>query len=65
MPGILSPAHLIIILIIVLIAFGPGKLPDVAKSPGNAVRSFKDAVNNDKPEDQPSHQSDTNTLPKA
>ena len=47
MPGMFSPMHLIQILIIVLIVFGPGKLPDVAKTLGEAFKSFKDAVSSD------------------
>ena len=31
MEGLLSPAHLIIILVIVLILFGAGKLPELGK----------------------------------
>ena len=41
----LSPIHLILVLVIVLIIFGPGKLPDVSKAVGNALKSFKHAVN--------------------
>ena len=40
----LSGAHLIIILIVVLIIFGPGKLPQVAKSLGDAINEFKNSV---------------------
>ena len=47
MPGMFSPMHLIQILIIVLIVFGPGKLPDVAKALGGAFRNFKDAASSD------------------
>src|SRR3990172_9127850 len=42
-PNIGAP-ELIIILIIVLIAFGPGKLPDVAASLGKSVREFRRAA---------------------
>lgn len=42
--GMLSPTHLILILVIVLIVFGPGKLPEVGKALGKAVNSFKGAV---------------------
>ena len=38
--------ELILILIVVLIVFGPGKLPDVAKSLGKAVREFRKASSN-------------------
>ncbi len=35
--------ELIVILVIVLIIFGPGKLPSVFKSFGEGIRNFKDA----------------------
>jgi sec-independent protein translocase protein TatA len=40
----LSPAHLLIVLFILLILVGPGKLPETGAAIGKAVRSFKDAV---------------------
>jgi len=36
--GLLQPMHLIIILVIVLIIFGPGKLPELGSSIGKAIR---------------------------
>ena len=44
MPWGLTPAHLIIILVIVLIVVGPGKLPETGAAIGKALRGFKDAV---------------------
>ncbi|AZR72943.1 preprotein translocase subunit TatA [Anoxybacter fermentans] len=35
--------ELILILVIALIVFGPGKLPEVGKSLGKAIREFKNA----------------------
>jgi len=43
--GIFQPMHLIIILVIVLIIFGPGKLPELGSSIGKAIRGFKKAMN--------------------
>ncbi len=40
----LSPAHLVIILVILLIIVGPGKLPETGAAIGKALRGFKDAV---------------------
>jgi sec-independent protein translocase protein TatA len=42
--GLFQPMHLIIILIIVLIIFGPGKLPELGGSIGKAIRGFKKAM---------------------
>ena len=44
MPWGLTPVHLIVILVIVLIVVGPGKLPDTGAAIGKALRGFKDAV---------------------
>ena len=49
--GIFQPMHLIIILVIVLLIFGPGKLSDVGGALGKAIRGFKQAVN--EPEKKP------------
>ena len=44
MRGLLQPMHLLVILIIVLIIFGPGKLPELGNSIGKAIRGFKRAM---------------------
>jgi sec-independent protein translocase protein TatA len=46
--GIFQPMHLLVILIIVLVIFGPGKLPEVGNSLGKAIRGFKKAMNEEK-----------------
>jgi len=42
--GLLQPAHLILILIIVLILFGPGKLPEIGSAIGRSIREFRHSV---------------------
>ena len=37
--------ELIVILVIILILFGPGKLPEIGKALGRGIREFKDAQN--------------------
>lgn len=44
MEGWLSPVHMVIIMVIVLILFGPGKLPELGKGLGKGIREFKDAI---------------------
>ena len=39
--GALQPGHLVLILIIVLIIFGPGKLTSIGSDMGKAVREFR------------------------
>jgi sec-independent protein translocase protein TatA len=40
--GILSPTHLIIILVIVLIIFGPSRLPQLGKSLGKTMKAIRE-----------------------
>ena len=42
---IFAPSHLLILLAIVLIIFGPSKLGDVGGAMGRAIRDFKHAMN--------------------
>jgi sec-independent protein translocase protein TatA len=42
--GLFRPMHLLVILVIVLIIFGPGKLPELGSSIGKAIRGFKNAM---------------------
>ena len=53
MRGLLQPMHLLLILAIVLIIFGPGKLPELGNSIGKAIRGFKKAMEGEehKPDD--------------
>jgi sec-independent protein translocase protein TatA len=46
---IFAPSHLLILLVIILIIFGPSKLGDVGGALGKAIRDFKKAMN--EPED--------------
>ncbi len=39
--------ELVIILVIIMMLFGVGKLPEVAKSLGGSVKAFKDATKQD------------------
>jgi len=48
-PGLGMP-ELSLIILLVLILFGPGKLPGVMKSLGDGVKHFKDAANGHPPE---------------
>lgn len=45
--GLLQPTHLILILIIVLIVFGPGKLPDIGSALGKSIREFRNSTKDD------------------
>jgi sec-independent protein translocase protein TatA len=42
---LLAPWHLLVILLIILVIFGPSKLGDVGGALGKAIRDFKHAMN--------------------
>ena len=42
--GLFQPTHLIIILVIALVVFGPSKVSDVGSSLGKAIRGFKKSM---------------------
>ena len=42
--GLLQPMHLIVILGIALLVFGPKKLPELGKGLGDGIRGFKGAL---------------------
>jgi sec-independent protein translocase protein TatA len=44
--GEFSIWHLLIVLVIVLIFFGPNRLPNLGNSLGKAIRGFKDGIKN-------------------
>lgn len=42
--GLFQPMHMMIILAIALIVFGPGKLPELGAGLGKSIREFKKAL---------------------
>jgi len=57
--GTMGFSELIIILVIVLIIFGAGKLPQIGEGVGKALRGFKKEVNDIPPADATAEQSDS------
>ena len=45
--GIFQPMHLLVILFIALMIFGPKKLPELGKGLGDGIRAFKDGIRHD------------------
>jgi sec-independent protein translocase protein TatA len=45
--GSLSPVHWLIVIVVVLLIFGPGRLAGVGKGLGEGIRSFKKGLNED------------------
>jgi sec-independent protein translocase protein TatA len=59
MPNI-GPLELIIVLVIVLVIFGPKRLPGLGRSLGSGMREFKDSVTGkDKDEEREQLEADT------
>ena len=58
MPNI-GPLELIIVLVIILVIFGPKRLPGLGRSLGSGMREFKDSVTGN----TPSHTETTTQLP--
>ena len=44
MEGLFQPMHLVLILVIVLVIFGPGKLPELGEGRGKSIKAFKNAM---------------------
>jgi sec-independent protein translocase protein TatA len=42
---LLTPGHIILVLVGALLIFGPKRLPDIGKSLGKGIREFKGALN--------------------
>ena len=52
MPNV-GPLEIAVVLIIVLIIFGPKRLPELGKSMGHGIREFKDSLSGDSDKDSP------------
>lgn len=54
MPGNIGWQGLVIILIVLLVVFGPKRLPEMGRSLGRGMREFKDSITGkDDDDDQP------------
>lgn len=55
---LLSPLHIIILLIIALLVFGPKRLPEIGSGLGKSIREFRQSMNNVMPQEPtpPPHQ---------
>jgi sec-independent protein translocase protein TatA len=42
--GLLQPIHLLVILMVAILLFGPKKLPELGKGLGEGIRGFKKAM---------------------
>ncbi len=44
MMDLLSPVHILLLLIVALLVFGPNKLPEIGAGLGRSIREFKQAM---------------------
>jgi sec-independent protein translocase protein TatA len=61
--GLLQPMHLLLILGIALIIFGPSKLPELGKALGESIKGFKSAMQGDEPGAKNASREDSTALP--
>jgi sec-independent protein translocase protein TatA len=54
MPGWIGPWEIAILLVVVLLVFGPKRLPEMGRSLGRGMREFKHSIGGkDEPRDEP------------
>jgi sec-independent protein translocase protein TatA len=51
--GSLSPVHWLLVIVVALLLFGPGRLAGVGKGLGEGIKSFKKGLNDDEADDKP------------
>ena len=53
MPFQIGATELIILLVVLLLVFGPKRLPEMGRSVGRGIREFKDSVSGTEKPDEP------------
>ncbi|MFT4048545.1 MAG: twin-arginine translocase TatA/TatE family subunit [Solirubrobacterales bacterium] len=53
MPGNVGPFEIAVVLVIVLVIFGPKRLPELGRSLGKGIREFKGSINGEHDDDKP------------
>jgi sec-independent protein translocase protein TatA len=57
--GLLQPTHIIFVIVIALLVFGPKRLPEMGRSIGNGIREFKDSIDGNSSPDASVHHAET------
>ena len=66
MPFGIGVTELIILLVVLLVFFGPKRLPEMGRSLGKGMREFKDSISGkDDDDDEPGHHRRSSELPPA
>jgi sec-independent protein translocase protein TatA len=64
MPGLPRGAEWIVILLIVVLLFGPGRIGKIAGELGRGIKAFREGLNQEKQGDEASTDSNGNIEPK-
>ena len=64
MPFGIGVWELLILLLVLLLVFGPKRLPEMGRSLGKGMREFKDSISG-KDDDEPVHTTQASELPPA
>ncbi len=65
MPFGIGVTEMIILLIVLLVFFGPKRLPEMGRSLGKGMREFKDSISGKDDDDEPVHKRYASELPPA
>ena len=57
MPSLGVP-ELVIILVIIVVIFGVGRLPEIGGAIGKSIKEFKNSVNSEQSDDEPAEKND-------
>ena len=57
--------EILILLLVVLLVFGPKRLPEMGRSLGRGMREFKDSISGKDDDDEPIHKRYSTELPPA
>ena len=60
--GLFQPMHLLVLLVLALLIFGPKKLPELGKGIGDGIRTFKSAIRGDEEETARERQSSSQVI---
>lgn len=52
----LSFSHILLVLVVLLVVFGAGKLPTLMSDLAKGLKSFKDGMSDDEPQSEPQKQ---------
>lgn len=64
-PGLFSPWHIAILVLVVLLVFGPKRLPEMGRSLGRGMREFKDSISGNSADEEEASLSAAPAIPAA